>query len=181
MSAPHTARAIARAELTRAIPDLAGHQLAEVGPAALSVRRIARELDMASSAVYRYFPSRDALLTAPHRRGGTTTSAAASRGRRSAVDDRADHGLLALPSRTRCTTGPASSRTATPSSTAAPCLGMPPRRTPSPRDPHHRTARDRPRRRAGGRAPAGVLPVPPVEAAAVQPVATMLSPPSATR
>ena len=63
-SAPRTARAIARAELTRAILDAAGRQLVEVGPAALSVRAVARELGMASSAVYRYFPSRDALLTA---------------------------------------------------------------------------------------------------------------------
>jgi AcrR family transcriptional regulator len=63
-SAPRTARAIARAELTRAILDSAGRQLVEVGPAALSVRAVARDLGMASSAVYRYFPSRDALLTA---------------------------------------------------------------------------------------------------------------------
>ena len=63
-SAPRTARALARAELTRAILERAGVQLAEVGPAALSVRQIARDLEMASSAVYRYFPSRDALLTA---------------------------------------------------------------------------------------------------------------------
>jgi AcrR family transcriptional regulator len=63
-SAPRTARAIARAELTRAILDSAGRQLLEVGPAALSVRAVARDLGMASSAVYRYFPSRDALLTA---------------------------------------------------------------------------------------------------------------------
>lgn len=63
-SAPATARALARAELTRAILDSAGRQLAEVGPAALSVRAVARDLEMASSAVYRYFPSRDALLTA---------------------------------------------------------------------------------------------------------------------
>jgi len=63
-SAPRTARALARAELTRAILDSASGQLAQVGPAALSVRQIARELEMASSAVYRYFPSRDALLTA---------------------------------------------------------------------------------------------------------------------
>lgn len=59
-----TARAIARAELTSAILERAGEQLAEVGPAALSVRQIARDLEMTSSAVYRYFPSRDALLTA---------------------------------------------------------------------------------------------------------------------
>ena len=63
-SAPRTARALARAELTRAILDRASAQLGEVGPAALSVRQIARDLEMASSAVYRYFPSRDALLTA---------------------------------------------------------------------------------------------------------------------
>jgi AcrR family transcriptional regulator len=63
-SAPRTARALARAELTHAILDRARVQLAEVGPAALSVRQIARDLEMASSAVYRYFPSRDALLTA---------------------------------------------------------------------------------------------------------------------
>ena len=63
-SAPRTARALARAELTRAILERASAQLAEVGPAALSVRQIARDLEMASSAVYRYFPSRDALLTA---------------------------------------------------------------------------------------------------------------------
>jgi len=61
---PRTARAIARAELTRALLDSASAQLAEIGPAALSVRAVARDLGMASSAVYRYFPSRDALLTA---------------------------------------------------------------------------------------------------------------------
>lgn len=63
-TAPRTARAAARAELTRAILDNATAQLADVGPAALSVRAVARDLGMASSAVYRYFPSRDALLTA---------------------------------------------------------------------------------------------------------------------
>lgn len=63
-SAPRTAREAARAELTRAILDSAGAQLADVGPAALSVRAVARDLGMASSAVYRYFASRDELLTA---------------------------------------------------------------------------------------------------------------------
>lgn len=62
--APRTARAIARTELTRAILEAAHAQLAEVGPAQLSVRAVARQLGMASSAVYRYFPSRDDLLTA---------------------------------------------------------------------------------------------------------------------
>jgi len=62
--APLSARALARAELTRAITAEARAQLALVGPASLSVRAVARELGMASSAVYRYFPSRDDLLTA---------------------------------------------------------------------------------------------------------------------
>jgi AcrR family transcriptional regulator len=62
-SAPRTARAIARRELTDAIVTSARRQLAEIGPAQLSVRAVARDLGMASSAVYRYFPSRDELLT----------------------------------------------------------------------------------------------------------------------
>lgn len=63
-SAPMTARARARAELTEEIKRSARAQLAEVGAAALSVRAISRDLGMASSAVYRYFPGRDELLTA---------------------------------------------------------------------------------------------------------------------
>jgi AcrR family transcriptional regulator len=39
-------------------------QLAERGAAALSLREVAREMDQTSSALYRYFPSRDDLLTA---------------------------------------------------------------------------------------------------------------------
>jgi AcrR family transcriptional regulator len=38
-------------------------QLAEVGPAALSLRAVARDLGVVSSAVYRYVASRDELLT----------------------------------------------------------------------------------------------------------------------
>lgn len=64
MSAPRTARERARAELTAEILDAARRQLAEVGPTDLSLRAVSRELGMASSALYRYFPSRDALLTA---------------------------------------------------------------------------------------------------------------------
>ncbi|MGY1617132.1 TetR/AcrR family transcriptional regulator [Geodermatophilus sp. SYSU D00691] len=60
---PTTARARVRAELTREITDAARSQLAEVGAAGLSLRAVARELGMASSALYRYFPSRDDLLT----------------------------------------------------------------------------------------------------------------------
>lgn len=54
----------ARAELVAAIKAAARRQLAEGGASGLSLRAIARELEMASSAIYRYFPSRDDLLTA---------------------------------------------------------------------------------------------------------------------
>jgi AcrR family transcriptional regulator len=52
-----------RAELSAEITDAARRQLAEVGAAGLSLRAVAREIGMVSSAVYRYFPSRDDLLT----------------------------------------------------------------------------------------------------------------------
>ncbi|MCV2490365.1 TetR/AcrR family transcriptional regulator [Geodermatophilus sp. YIM 151500] len=58
-----TARERVRAELTAEITDAARRQLAEVGAAALSLRAVARDMGMVSSAVYRYFPSRDELLT----------------------------------------------------------------------------------------------------------------------
>lgn len=63
MPAIRTARERARAELTREITAEARRQLAREGAAALSLRAVARELGMASSALYRYFPSRDELLT----------------------------------------------------------------------------------------------------------------------
>ncbi|MCD0446222.1 TetR/AcrR family transcriptional regulator [Glycomyces sp. A-F 0318] len=63
MNAPRTARERARAELTREILAAARRQLGEAGAAGLSLRSVARELGMASSAVYRYFASRDELLT----------------------------------------------------------------------------------------------------------------------
>lgn len=59
-----TARERARRELTAEILSAARRQLAEAGAAALSVRAVARELGLASSAVYRYFATRDELLTA---------------------------------------------------------------------------------------------------------------------
>jgi AcrR family transcriptional regulator len=58
-----TARERARAEITGEIKDEARRQLATTG-AQLSLRAVARELGMVSSALYRYFPSRDDLLTA---------------------------------------------------------------------------------------------------------------------
>ncbi|MFF9059550.1 TetR/AcrR family transcriptional regulator [Streptomyces sp. NPDC014882] len=58
------ARARARTEITAAIKEEARRQLAAEGAAKLSLRAVARELGMVSSALYRYFPSRDDLLTA---------------------------------------------------------------------------------------------------------------------
>jgi AcrR family transcriptional regulator len=56
-------RARVRAETTEAIKETARRHLAVDGPN-LSLRAVARELGVASSAVYRYFASRDELLTA---------------------------------------------------------------------------------------------------------------------
>ncbi len=63
-NAPRTARERARAELTREIAEEARRQLAAVGANGLSLRAVAKELGMVSSALYRYYPSRDDLLTA---------------------------------------------------------------------------------------------------------------------
>jgi AcrR family transcriptional regulator len=62
-SAPRTARERARAEITAEILGAARSYLATDGAPALSLRAIARDLGMASSALYRYFGSRDELLT----------------------------------------------------------------------------------------------------------------------
>ncbi|MES4903923.1 MULTISPECIES: TetR/AcrR family transcriptional regulator [unclassified Streptomyces] len=64
MSAIRGARERARTEVTAAIKEEARSQLAREGAAKLSLRAVARELGMVSSALYRYFPSRDDLLTA---------------------------------------------------------------------------------------------------------------------
>jgi AcrR family transcriptional regulator len=57
-------RARVRAELTEEILTVARRHLAEQGAAALSLRAVARDVGMVSSAIYRYFASRDELLTA---------------------------------------------------------------------------------------------------------------------
>jgi AcrR family transcriptional regulator len=64
MSAPRSARDRVRQELTREILDVARAHLAKDGPVALSLRSIARQLEMAPSALYRYYSSRDDLLSA---------------------------------------------------------------------------------------------------------------------
>ena len=58
------ARARAHAAVRADITGEARRQLAVAGAASLSLRAVARELGMASSAMYRYFTSRDELLTA---------------------------------------------------------------------------------------------------------------------
>lgn len=63
MSDGPTPRQLARAENLDRIKRLALEQLAEAGAATLSLRAIARELNLVSSAIYRYYPSRDHLIT----------------------------------------------------------------------------------------------------------------------
>ncbi|WP_144710434.1 TetR/AcrR family transcriptional regulator [Curtobacterium pusillum] len=59
-----TARALARQAVHASILAAARARLTEEGPSQLSLRAVARDVGMVSSAVYRYFPSRDDLLTA---------------------------------------------------------------------------------------------------------------------
>lgn len=58
-----TARQQAREHVIAEIITVSRRQLAAEGAASLSLRAVARELDMASSAIYRYVKSRDELLT----------------------------------------------------------------------------------------------------------------------
>lgn len=60
---PPTPRQRARQAAVDDIKRIARRQLAVGGPGALSLREIAKEMGLVSSAVYRYVPSRDALLT----------------------------------------------------------------------------------------------------------------------
>ena len=111
--APTTKRAQARVAMTADIKRVARLHLAEHGADGLSLRAVARDLGVVSSAVYRYVSSRDELLTlliidaydavgeaaeaaATDRRGGfearwiRTTSAV----RRWAVDHPHDYALV---------------------------------------------------------------------------------------
>ena len=57
-------RARAREEMRQAILAAARARLATDGGPGLSLRAVARDVGLSSSAVYRYFRSRDELLTA---------------------------------------------------------------------------------------------------------------------
>ncbi|CAK7282942.1 TetR/AcrR family transcriptional regulator [Streptomyces misionensis] len=86
MTTAQGARARARNEVTAAIKEEARRQLAAEGAAKLSLRAVARELGMVSSALYRYFPSRDELLTALIIDAYDALGAAAEKARDTAVD-----------------------------------------------------------------------------------------------
>jgi AcrR family transcriptional regulator len=67
MAASRTARSArerVREEMTAEILAVAREHLAKEGAAALSLRSVARDLELAPSALYRYFDGRDALLSA---------------------------------------------------------------------------------------------------------------------
>lgn len=57
-------RARARERATASILAAARAQVAARGPAGLSMRAVARDVGMVSSAIYRYFPTREAVLGA---------------------------------------------------------------------------------------------------------------------
>ncbi|MET8770955.1 TetR/AcrR family transcriptional regulator [Streptomyces sp. NPDC004658] len=86
MTTAQGARARARQEVTAAIKEAARRQLAAEGAAKLSLRAVARELGMVSSALYRYFPSRDDLLTALIIDAYDSVGEAAERARDAAAD-----------------------------------------------------------------------------------------------
>ncbi|MEU6764121.1 TetR/AcrR family transcriptional regulator [Streptomyces sp. NPDC046853] len=61
---PPSLRERRRTAATQEILDAAERQITEHGPVALSLRAVARDLQMTVQALYHYFPSRDALVTA---------------------------------------------------------------------------------------------------------------------
>lgn len=64
MSESLTPRQLAKAQNVERIKELALRQLAAEGATSLSLRAIARELGLVSSGIYRYYASRDDLITA---------------------------------------------------------------------------------------------------------------------
>lgn len=84
-----TARQRAREEITEEILTAARARLTSQGPGELSLRAVARDVGMVSSAVYRYFASRDELLTALLIEGYDSLGAAVEEAER-AVADRTD-------------------------------------------------------------------------------------------
>lgn len=88
--APRTPRERARAEFTADLLAAARARVRGEGAAQLSLRAVARDLGVASSAVYRYVDSRDALLTLliieAFDAAGVACEEAAARARRDGAD-----------------------------------------------------------------------------------------------
>ncbi len=88
----HASRAVARQRQIALIKATARRQLAERGAAGLSLREVARQINQTSSALYRYFPTRDELVTAlildAYGELGAATERAEARVARSAFRDR---------------------------------------------------------------------------------------------
>jgi AcrR family transcriptional regulator len=70
-------RSRVRAALTAEILEVAREHLARDGAAAMSLRAVARDLELVPSALYRYYPGRDALLSALILEGYASLAAAA--------------------------------------------------------------------------------------------------------
>lgn len=66
---PHARR---REDKTEALLDAAMRLLVAEGLEGLTLQRVARELGLVTTAIYRYFPSKDALIAALQRRAVTT-------------------------------------------------------------------------------------------------------------
>ncbi len=90
---PKESRRHARARITGEVMAAARRQLAEVGAAGLSLREVARDIGMVSSAVYRYVESRDDLLTRLIVEAYDALGATAERASAAAVERSADADL----------------------------------------------------------------------------------------
>jgi AcrR family transcriptional regulator len=63
ISEPPTMRERYRAQVRQEVKEVALHQLAEAGPGGISISAISKQLGVSGPALYRYFASRDDLLT----------------------------------------------------------------------------------------------------------------------
>lgn len=91
-----TRRERARAATVAEILDAARAELRAVGAAQLSLRAVAGTLGMSPAGLYRYYDSREALLTALIAEGFDALADAVERARDGAGDDHADRLLAAL-------------------------------------------------------------------------------------
>ena len=133
MSAPRTAREQVREEMAAEILAVARQHVAREGAAALSLRSIARDLEMAPSALYRYFDGRGRALECadprrPTGRSPTRPSGRRRSSRRRARATRRVGGRCHEP----CARGPWRTRTSGASSSARRCRVRAPEETVEP-------------------------------------------------